>query len=215
MFRLGDHIVLRFDLFPSDDSAWRADLLAAQGTVARLAARVAVQLPVPLAVGEPGDGFPGFWAVYEWIPGETARESRITDLDTFAVDLAAFARALHDMPTDGRRWDGLTRGGPLVDRDVQVRTCIADSAALVDARRVEAVWDDCLLVPATPSARSWRSMKPRGHADAAGLSVRPSSRSPTTSRPTRSWPRPHCTPSPRFSTEAETVRGLPVRASWV
>jgi aminoglycoside phosphotransferase (APT) family kinase protein len=28
LFRLGDHIVLRFDLFPSDDSAWRADLLA-------------------------------------------------------------------------------------------------------------------------------------------------------------------------------------------
>lgn len=155
LFRLGDHIVLRFDLFPSDDPAWRAELLAAQGTVARLAARVAVQLPVPLAVGEPGDGFPGFWAVYEWIPGETARESRITDLDTFAVDLAAFTRALHDMPTDGRTWDGLTRGGPLVDRDVQVRECIFHSAALVDARRVEAVWDDCLAAPHEGQGDVW------------------------------------------------------------
>jgi aminoglycoside phosphotransferase (APT) family kinase protein len=155
LFRLGDHLVLRFDLFPNDDPAWRTELLAAQETVARLAPRVAVQLPVPLAVGEPGDGFPGFWAVYEWIPGETARESRITDLDTFAVDLAAFTRALHDMPTRGRAWDGRTRGGPLAGRDVEVRRCIGESAALVDARRVEAVWDDCLAAPYEGQGDVW------------------------------------------------------------
>ena len=154
LFRLGDHIVLRFGLFPSGDPAWREELLAAQETVARLAARVAVQLPVPLAVGEPGDGFPGFWAVYEWIPGETP-ESRITDLDIFAIDLAAFTRTLHHMPTDGRTWDGLTRGGPLVDRDAQVRECIFDSAALVDARRVEAVWDECLAAPQVGQGDVW------------------------------------------------------------
>lgn len=155
LFRLGDHIVLRFGLFPSGDPAWREELLAAQETVARLAARVAVQLPVPLAVGEPGDGFPGFWAVYEWIPGETAPESRITDLDTLAIDLAVFTRTLHDMPADGRTWDGLTRGGPLEDRDAQVRECIFDSAALVDARRVEAVWDDCLAASQVGQGDVW------------------------------------------------------------
>ncbi|HVB69953.1 MAG TPA: aminoglycoside phosphotransferase family protein [Acidimicrobiales bacterium] len=155
LFRLGDNIVLRFLLFPNNDPAWRGELLAAQKAVARLAARVAVQLPVPLAVGEPEDDFPGFWAVYEWIPGMTVRETSINDLDTFAVDLAAFIRALQEMPTDGRTWNGLTRGGPLVERDVQVRKCIADSAALVDARHVEAVWDDCLAAPYERQGDVW------------------------------------------------------------
>jgi aminoglycoside phosphotransferase (APT) family kinase protein len=147
LFRLGDDIILRFELFPNNDPAWRVELLAAQEAVARLAARVAG--PTPCAAGRwrTRGRLSGVWAVYEWIPGVTVRELRINDLDTFAVDLAAFISALQEMPTDGRTWNGLTRGGPLVERDVQVRKCIADSAALVDARHVEAVWDDCLAAP--------------------------------------------------------------------
>jgi aminoglycoside phosphotransferase (APT) family kinase protein len=155
LFRLGDHIVLRFGLFPSEDPAWREELLAAQETVARLARRVEVQLPRPMAVGDPGSGYPGYWPIYEWIPGDTAREANIADPVSFASDLAAFVETLHEMPTDGRTWDGRTRGGPLAERDREVRACIADSATLVDARRVERVWDACLAAAGNERGDVW------------------------------------------------------------
>jgi aminoglycoside phosphotransferase (APT) family kinase protein len=155
LFRLGDDIVLRFDLFPSDDPVWRTKLLAAQERVTRLARRVSIQLPVPLAIGEPGDGYPGFWAAYEWIPGAAARVSDVADLDAFAVDLASFVQALHGTPTDGRGWDGQSRGGPLADRDAQVRECVSSSGALVDARRLLAVWNECLSADRGPGDDVW------------------------------------------------------------
>jgi aminoglycoside phosphotransferase (APT) family kinase protein len=155
LFRLGDDIVLRFALFPSDDPSWRTELLAAQETVAKLAGGVKVQLPVPLAIGNPDEEYPGFWSAYEWIPGETVQAANIADLDGFAMDLAAFIRAVHDMPTNGLTWNGLTRGGPLINHDVEVRRCIADSAALVDAERVATAWDDVLAAARDPRSDGW------------------------------------------------------------
>jgi len=69
---------------------------------------------------------------------------RVLAIDRFAADLAEFIATLATVPTEGRTWNGSSRGGPPIRRDDQVRRCIADSAALVDARRLEAAWDDCI-----------------------------------------------------------------------
>lgn len=155
LFRLGDEIVLRFSLFPTQDPQRRDELLAAQQTVATVSGQVAVHVPVLMGVGEPGNGYPGFWSAYGWIPGQVATPALVSDLDAFAVELAGFIEALHGAPTDGRSWDGDTRGGPLVDADARVRECIAESARFVDPGRVQAAWDECVDAPRGGRADAW------------------------------------------------------------
>jgi aminoglycoside phosphotransferase (APT) family kinase protein len=155
LFRLGDAVVLRFALFPVDDPRRRDELLDAHEHLATIAGQLTVPVPVPLAVGSPGEGYPGFWAALEWIPGEVASPSCIGDLEAFAADLARCVQELHRMPTGGRSWDGRSRGGPLSDRDAQVRRCIADSGRWVQAARVEAVWDACVSAPRGSAADTW------------------------------------------------------------
>lgn len=155
LFRLGDDLVLRFRLFPIDDPKWLHELAAAHEMLATLANRVAVRIPVPLATGGPGDEYPGFWFVNEWIPGETAAPSRVADLNVYASELAHLVSSLQTVPTNGRSWNGVTRGGPLSDFDEQVRECIAQSAQFVDTSRIEAVWSECVEVPRGSSDDVW------------------------------------------------------------
>ena len=140
LFRLGEEIVLRFPLRPSPDEALRRE----QDNARRIAPHVPVAVPEPIAIGEPGAGYPGPWAAYRWIPGEIASARSIDDMDVLARDLAAFVNALHAVDTAGRAWNGRTRGGPLPTRDDDVRHALAESTHLVDTARLTRVWTSCL-----------------------------------------------------------------------
>lgn len=149
LFRLGHDIVLRFPLRP--DTELRDALLHEQDQARRIAAQVPLAVPEPIAIGEPGNGYPGWWTAYRWIPGDTANQRTIGDSDAFARDLASFVNAMHRMDTDGHRWNGLTRGGPLYTRDDDVRRALAESTHLIDTARLAQVWDRCLDTPHTAS----------------------------------------------------------------
>jgi len=45
-----------------------------------LAPRLPLPIPVPVAKGVPGSGYPFAWSIYEWIEGDVARVERIDDL---------------------------------------------------------------------------------------------------------------------------------------
>jgi aminoglycoside phosphotransferase (APT) family kinase protein len=146
LFRLGDDIVLRFPLRPGGDRE-RAALRAEQDHARRLAPHLPLAVPQPLALGESGDGYPGPWSAYRWIPGEPATADRLGDPDVFARDLAGFVAALHRIGTGGRRWDGRSRGGPLPGQDDNVRRALAASTHLVDTDRLTRVWARCRDTP--------------------------------------------------------------------
>jgi aminoglycoside phosphotransferase (APT) family kinase protein len=81
-----------------------------------IASRVPLPVPVPLAQGEPGEGFRFHWSVYEWIDGVPARPGTVADRTAFAADLAAFLAALQQVDPAGGPGPGLHnwfRGGPL------------------------------------------------------------------------------------------------------
>ncbi|MEU4336217.1 aminoglycoside phosphotransferase family protein [Micromonospora lupini] len=143
LFRLGAEVVLRFPLRPGADPDLRAALAREQEYAVLLAAHLPVAVPEPLGLGEPGDGYPGSWAAYRWIPGATAQLDRIDDADGFARDLAAVVVALHGIDTGGRSWPGTGRGGPLADQDVDVRAALAVSGELTDTAALAEVWDRC------------------------------------------------------------------------
>jgi len=58
-----------------------------------------------------------------WLSGEIARNDRIGDLEAFAVDLAAFLRALQAIDPTGGPVRKL-RGGPLHIYDAQTRAAM-------------------------------------------------------------------------------------------
>ncbi|WP_430503127.1 aminoglycoside phosphotransferase family protein [Micromonospora trifolii] len=141
LFRLGPDVVLRFPLLPSTDPELRAGLRREQEYAVLLAAHLPVAVPEPLGLGEPGDGYPGPWTAYQFLPGETAQLDRIGDLDVFARDLAGVVRALRGIDTGGRVWPGTGRGGPLGAEDADVQAALAVSGALTDTAALAEVWD--------------------------------------------------------------------------
>jgi aminoglycoside phosphotransferase (APT) family kinase protein len=143
LFRLGDDLVLRFPLRPSTATDRRDELAEEQDHARRIAAHMPVAVPEPVALGAPGPGYPGWWAGYRWIPGETASPGSIGDAGTFARELAGFVTALHATGTGGRTWDGHSRGGPLTAQDDDVRQALARSAHLIDTVRLARIWQQC------------------------------------------------------------------------
>lgn len=142
LFRLGDEVVLRFPLQPGPGT--RAGLVREQEYAWLVAPNVPLEMPTPLAIGEPGHGYPDAWAAYRWIPGTPVTSTPVPDLDGLARDLAGFVRAFHAIPGGGRRWDGTGRGGPLRTLDDDVRQALAASSRLADTDRLGELWSLCL-----------------------------------------------------------------------
>lgn len=151
LYRLGDDLVLRFPLQLRPDN--RAALVAEQDNARRIAAHLPVAVPEPVAIGEPGGGYAGPWAVHTWIEGEIASEASTGE--TFARDLARVVRSLQAIGADGRSWDGESRGGPLAELDVHVRYWLAESGGMVDIARVEQRWARCLDAPVHDGDDVW------------------------------------------------------------
>jgi aminoglycoside phosphotransferase (APT) family kinase protein len=65
-----------------------------------LAPQVPLELPVPIAMGEPGEDYPVKWSVVSWIDGEKGSAANM-DLGQAAVDLARFIKALQSCDATG------------------------------------------------------------------------------------------------------------------
>lgn len=99
-FRLGEQMLIRLPR----SAAYAAQQAKEHRWLPRLAARLPLHIPDPLAIGAPALGYPWPWSIFRWIPGEVAMPERIADPIAFATSLALFAR------TARRRCDGWTDG---------------------------------------------------------------------------------------------------------
>lgn len=77
LFRLGEELVARLRLQPSEDAAEQVQQEAEAAR--RLLAVSPVPTPVPVAIGQPGAGYPMPWQIYQWLPGSTLDTAQITD----------------------------------------------------------------------------------------------------------------------------------------
>ena len=69
----------------------------------RLAPLLPLAIPVPIAMGMPGEGYPWHWSVYRWLEGETATMERIADPRQAATELADSSPPSNgSTPTAGR-----------------------------------------------------------------------------------------------------------------
>ncbi len=123
-----------------------------------LAPLLPLAIPVPLAMGVPGEGYPWHWSVYPWLAGENVTAERIANPRQLATDLAGFILALQRIdaaggPTPGEHNSG--RGVPLAERDARTRAAIASSQGLIDTSAVTAAWDAALRAPAWDRPPAW------------------------------------------------------------
>lgn len=146
-FRLGDGMVARL---PSvAEYALAVD--KEQRWLPVLAPRLPLPVPVPLAKGRPGAGYPFSWSVLRWLDGEPACADRIPDPVRFALDLSGFLVALRNLdaadgPRPGKhnwfRGATLRTFDPLAERALTALDGdVAPGNLLLDGGRLAAVID--------------------------------------------------------------------------
>ncbi|WP_084298150.1 aminoglycoside phosphotransferase family protein [Actinoplanes friuliensis] len=147
IFRVGDGLTARFPLVPGDPGEIRADLEAEAAAAGLLAGRTRFPTPEPVAIGEPGAGYPLPWSVQTWISGTVATASDPGKSAKFASDLAEFIRGVRAIGTGGRTFSGRGRGGDLRAHAEGTETDLRNSEGLLDVPRLRGLWLDLISLP--------------------------------------------------------------------
>lgn len=148
IFRVGEQVVARFRLEPSEDIEWvRQELEMEAAAAEELDGRTRFATPTPLGIGHPGAGYPLPWSVHTWLPGTPATADSCSQSDSFATDLAEFIMAVRAIDTRGRTYDGNGRGGDLASYDEWIELCLSNSEDLLDVPSLQATWDEIRVLP--------------------------------------------------------------------
>ena len=161
LFRIGEELVARFPLLEGDAEEVLSSLVDEAERAAELARSTSVPTLVPVALGEPGEGYGLPWSVQTWLPGTDANMRDPGGSVGFAADLASFILELRGLDTRGRTFDGAGRGGELGPHDEWMETCFANSAGLFDVAAVRALWQYLrVLPPSGPDVMSHTDLIP-------------------------------------------------------
>ncbi len=142
-FHLGDQMLVRM---PSA-AEYAAQVEKENHWLPKLAPKLPLQFPAPLAIGEPAFGYPWKWSIYRWLEGEPASSAQITDLCEFATSLAQFLIALESIDTKNGPLPGphsFYRGGALTIYDVETREAIRALQGKIDVKTATEVWETAL-----------------------------------------------------------------------
>jgi len=138
IFRLGHELSVRLPKI-----AWAARQgEKEQRWLPELAPHLPVDVPTPLLVGEPADGYPFRWCVSPWLDGRNPNLDGSDDLDRLAVDLAGFVHALQAVDPSGAPPVRVgRRGGPLAGADESTRAGAERLRGDTDVDALLAVWE--------------------------------------------------------------------------
>jgi aminoglycoside phosphotransferase (APT) family kinase protein len=154
LYRLGDEMVAR--LPRTERTAIR--VAKEREWLPKLAPHLPLAVPVPLAEGRPGQGYPFGWSVYSWLDGENATFERIGDQIRLAKDVAELISALQRIDPAGGPPPGLHnfgRGAPLAERDESARESIDALQGEIDVEQVTDAWEAALSAPVWDRSPVW------------------------------------------------------------
>ena len=124
----------------------------------RLAPRLPLATPTPLAEGAPAEEYPFVWSVYGWLDGAAAAVEPFADPGLAAIDLARFVTDLQRIDPAGGPAPGehnFFRGEPLAARDAAVRASIDRLRDELDVEAVTDIWAEALGAAAWRRAPVW------------------------------------------------------------
>lgn len=142
-FHLGDRMLVRLPSAP----VYAVQVEKEHRWLPILAPLLPVQIPVPLAMGEPGGGYPCRWSIYQWIEGESAATASIKDMDSLAISLAQFLTAFERIDSTDGPLPGLHsfhRGGSLKHYDEEMKRAIAVLNKKIDTAPAVELWNHAL-----------------------------------------------------------------------
>lgn len=154
IFRLGTELALRLPRTarvadqPGKEAHW----------LPRLAPRLPLPIPAPVALGHPGEGYPWAWAVCPWLPGDQVNFPAFADPVAAARELAAFVLAFRAIDAAGAPRAGahnFYRGVPLALRDTPTRAAIAALEGMIDTAAASAAWESALAAPPWDGPPAW------------------------------------------------------------
>ncbi len=154
LYRLGDDMTVRL---PRIHSA-TGQVDKEHQWLPRLAPFLPLAIPIPLAKGKPGEGYPWHWSVYRWLEGENATIERIANPRQTATDLAQFISALQGIDATGGpppEAHNSFRGEPLARRDAETRGAIAALHSTLDSEAVTAAWEAAFQAPEWQGLAVW------------------------------------------------------------
>ncbi|MFI2644400.1 aminoglycoside phosphotransferase family protein [Streptomyces sp. NPDC018610] len=151
IYRLGDELAVRLPRMQG--AVGQVDF--EQAWLPRLAPCLPTAVPEPIAVGQPGHGYPFPWAISRWIDGShpPAKPDELPDGHRLAQDLGEFVTALREADTTGAR-PGY-RSVPLRTRDASVREWSAKAAGDIDAPALLSAWEQALDQPEWDGPPMW------------------------------------------------------------
>lgn len=150
IWRLGSEMVIRLPRIH-----WATEQVDKEAVwLPRLAPRLTVSVPEPLAVGEPGEGYPHRWAIHRWLPGQLAGPDNIVDRSAFAEDLARVVVELRSCPAEGAP-PARNRARPVQEYDEATRRAIAAAERLIDAEAAIEIWEAAMAAPAHDGPPVW------------------------------------------------------------
>jgi aminoglycoside phosphotransferase (APT) family kinase protein len=139
IYRLGDDLGLRLPRIQ-----WaEAQIEKECRWLPELAAGLPTAVPVPLAEGRPGRGYPFPWLVYPWLEGTSLDRAAVDNWKVIAEDVAKFVLALGQLPPE----DGplpTRRGTPMAQFDEAVQWGISQLNGVIDVDRARQVWRNAL-----------------------------------------------------------------------
>jgi aminoglycoside phosphotransferase (APT) family kinase protein len=140
IFRIGDGLAARFPLQLRGVAATRRWLRSEADAARELLTHTSVPVPEPIAIGEPGAGYPLPWSVQTWLPGRTASQDDPSSSVDFAYDLAEFIAQIRAIDVRGRSFAGDGRGGDPRSHDKWMEVCFEQSEHLLDVPRLRRIW---------------------------------------------------------------------------
>lgn len=139
IYRLGDDLGLRLPRI-----GWaRAQIAKECRWLPGLAASLPISVPVPVAEGRPGRGYPFPWLVFRWLEGASLDRAVVDDWDALADEVAGFVLALQRRPPAGGP-PPTRRGTPMGRFDEAVQWGISRLDGVVDGDRARHVWRSAL-----------------------------------------------------------------------
>ena len=150
IWRLGEDLVLRLPRVSWATSQVQHEAL----WLPRLAPHLPISIPTPVAIGQPGPGYPFLWSVHKWLPGTGASVAQMRDPISFALDLAAVIRALEVVPTEGAP-PAVNRARPVRDYDDAARAAIVGARNLIDTNCATDIWNEATTATPHLGAPVW------------------------------------------------------------